>query len=82
MFQGIQLALNCVHLSVDVLLGDVLVSLDLPDNAPVTRRTAYPSHLPAARSFAISLASTGFPGPRAWALSRTPAWPRAGSRCG
>ena len=35
-FQGIQLALNSVHLSVDVLLGDVLVSLDLPDNAPVT----------------------------------------------
>lgn len=34
MFQGIQLALNSVHLSVDVLLGDVLVSLDLPDNDP------------------------------------------------
>lgn len=35
-FQSIQLALNGVHLSIDVLLRDVLVSLDLPPNILVT----------------------------------------------
>lgn len=35
-FQGIQLALDGVHLSVDVLLRDVLVSLDLLNNALIT----------------------------------------------
>lgn len=35
-FQGIQLALNSVHLTIDVLLRDILVSLDLPNNTLVT----------------------------------------------
>jgi hypothetical protein len=36
MLQGIELALDGVHLSTDVLLRDVLVSLDLPNSALVT----------------------------------------------
>lgn len=76
-FQGIQLALNGVHLLVDVLLGDVLVSLDLPDSTLVTWRTAHPSRLPH-----HSPASTGRHRPRAWALSHPPSRPDAGPRVG
>lgn len=75
MFQGIQLALDGIHLSVDVLLGDVLISLDLLDSTPVT------SPFPAARSFAISPASVGHHRPGAPALAHTPAGTDAGSQC-
>ena len=59
-FQGIQLALNGVYFSMDILLGDVLVGLDLP-NSTQSPVVSLPSHLSAARSF--PLASAGLPDP-------------------
>lgn len=58
-FQGIQLALDGVYLSMDILLGDVLVGLDLPNSAQ-SPAISPPSHLSATRSF--PLASAGLPG--------------------
>ena len=60
MFQGIQLALDGVYLSMDILLRDVLVGLDLPNSAQ-SPATSPPSHLSATRS--SPLASAGPPGP-------------------
>lgn len=76
--QGIQLALNGVHLPVDVILGDVLVSLDLLDSTPVTKRTS-PSPpaclLPGALPFLQPALATTGPGPSSV--------PRpSGARCG
>lgn len=70
MFQGIQLALDGVHLSVDVLLGDVLVSLDLHDGArsPEGQPTPPPPGLRPEASL-LSPASTG-PAPRLCATPR------------
>ena len=48
MFQGIQLALDGVYFSVDILLGDVLVGLDLP-NSTQSPAISPPSHLSAGR---------------------------------
>lgn len=74
MFQGIQLALNGVHLPVDVILGDVLVSLNLLDSTPVTKKTLpSPSAclLPGALPFLQPALATMGPGPQ---LCPTPQW--------
>lgn len=73
MFQGIQLTLDGVHLPMDVLLGDVLVSLNLPDSAQLSE--GQPALPPVGRqeeelpsSLRPALASTG---PAPW-LRPTP----------
>lgn len=80
--QGIQLALNGVHLPVDVILGDVLVSLHLLDStrSPKGHRPLLP---PACCQELCHFSSRHWPlraqGP---ALSHAPVGRDAGSQCG
>lgn len=80
--QGVQLALDGVHLSVDVLLRDVLVGLDLPDSARVTTPPArlLPGASPLLRPAAASVGPGPGLCPTPWGQRQDP-WVGK-SRCG